>query len=160
MLRSSEQCVSSGITYDPESVLLFSDISFTSQYNFLSIKIKSSKTDPFDVGCDIRNDYVDNNICLVNRLLAFLNVRTSMEGTLFTFHDGSYLTRQAVADLLKSSLHLLPYVNNHSIHIGGASAAASAGVPDSTIQIMGGWSSNAYFHYIRLHDEEISSVTS
>ena len=160
LLRSSEYCVSSRLTYDPASVLLFSDISFTAHYKCLTIKIKSSKTDPSRVGCDIRIGYVGNNVCPVNRLLAFLNVHPSMEGPLFTFQDGSFLTRQAVADLLKLSLPNVRYVNSHSLRIGGASAAASAGVPDSTIQIMGRWSSNAYLLYLRLRDEDISSVTS
>ena len=46
----------------------------------------------------------------------------------------------------------LPNINTHSFRIGGASAAASAGVPDSQIQILGRWSSDAYRRYIHVSD--------
>ena len=46
------------------------------------------------------------------------------------------------------------------LRIGGASAAASAGVPDSTIQILGRWSSDAYRRYLRISDETVCDISS
>ena len=50
-------------------------------------------------------------------------------------------------------------LNTHTFRIGGASAAASAGVPDSVIQILGRWKSDAYRRYIRLSDTTVADVT-
>ena len=38
----------------------------------------------------------------------------------------------------------------HSLRIGGATAALSAGVPPQTIRLMGRWSSDCYDVYLRL----------
>ena len=64
----------------------------------------------------------------------------------FTHADGTYLTRGRLSHRLKSAI---PSANldTHSFHIGAASAAAMAGIPDSTIQVMGRWSDNAYRTY-------------
>jgi hypothetical protein len=39
--------------------------------------------------------------------------------------------------------------STHSLRIGGATALAAAGVPDSTIQTLGRWKSLAFLEYIR-----------
>ena len=49
-------------------------------------------------------------------------------------------------------------MDTHSFRIGGASAAASAGVSDSVIQILGRWSSDTYRRYLRLSDQLISNA--
>ena len=50
-------------------------------------------------------------------------------------------------------------INTHSLRIGGASTMASAGVPDSTIMILGRWTSNAYQRYLRMSDATICSTS-
>ena len=49
-------------------------------------------------------------------------------------------------------------LNTHSFCIGGATAASAAGIPDSTIQILGRWSSNAFKNYIRFSDDTIKAL--
>ena len=46
----------------------------------------------------------------------------------------------------------------HSFRIGAATAAASAGVEDSTIQTMGRWQSAAFLRYIRTPPEELAAI--
>ena len=50
--------------------------------------------------------------------------------------------------------------NTHSLSIGGASTMASAGIPNSTIMILGRWSSNAYQRYLRLPDSVVVRTSS
>ena len=50
--------------------------------------------------------------------------------------------------------------NSHSFRIGAATLAGAAGVPESTIMVLGRWKSMAYLQYIRpsMHDlVEVSS---
>ena len=61
--------------------------------------------------------------------------------------------------LLRTCFPNAPTINSHSFHIGGASAAASAGVADSTIQILGRWTNNAYHRYIRISDDLVCDLT-
>ena len=56
-----------------------------------------------------------------------------------------------MASILRSAISDVN-LNTHSFRIGGASAAATAGIPDSTIQVMGRWASNAYRVYLRTPD--------
>ena len=46
----------------------------------------------------------------------------------------------------------------HSFRIGGTIAAAAAGIPDSTIQILGRWTSNAFRTYLRFSDDTIKNL--
>ena len=92
-------------------------------------------------------------------LLAYLEYHQYHSGPLYRFHGGAFLTRRFIAGFLQQALPLLSNLNTHSFRIGGASAAASAGVPDSVIQILGRWKSDAYRRYIWLSDTTVSDVT-
>ena len=48
----------------------------------------------------------------------------------------------------------------HSSRIGAATAAAQAGVEDSTIQTLGRWQSAAFLQYIRMPKEKLAAVSS
>ena len=92
-------------------------------------------------------------------LYNFISVHPSMAGPLFTFQNGTYLKRSYVSRLICDSLPQLPHANTHSFRIGGATAAASAGIANSTIQILGWWSSDAYRQYLRLPDSVICDMS-
>ena len=155
LLRVSEFVSQAESQYDPESTLLVSDVSITQDVQLAKITIKKSKTDPFKEGCIIRIAATYSDICPVRALFQLIRVHPSMQGPPFTYQNGSYLTRSKLVQLLRLALPDAPNVNTHSFRIGGASAAASAGLSDSQIQLIGRWSSDSYKRYIRVSDESI-----
>ena len=158
LLRSAEFVSSSATAYHPGCTLLLSDISFTPDRSVLRLHIKSSKTDPFKVGCVVRIGAIGEPLCPVQSLLAFLQIRGCLPGPLFVFRDGRYLTRRYLAVLVQSALPR-SHLNTHSFRIGGASAAAAAGISDSAIQLLGRWSSDAYHRYLHLADDTVLNFT-
>ena len=85
--------------------------------------------------------------------LPYLAVRGSSPGPLFTFSDGTYLTRQWFKAVLlatpkQAGLDDTKY-NTYSFLIGAATSAKAAGISDMHIQILGRWKSSAYQTYIR-----------
>ena len=157
LLRSSEYVCPTTTTFYPEASLLITDISINQ--SVAHIRIKSSKTDPFRVGCSIRIGTTGTVTCPVAALSRFMSVHAFTPGPLFRFQNGSFLTRNILAQIVQEALPHLRHVNTHSFRIGGASAAASAGIPDSTIQIMGRWSSNTFVQYIRMSDSSVHNIS-
>ena len=47
----------------------------------------------------------------------------------------------------------------HSFRMRAATTAAAAGVEDSTIQVLGRWSSDALKRYIRLSQEDLAKLS-
>ena len=72
-------------------------------------------------------------------MIAYLHFRSNVDGPTYHFHNDQLLTRQFISNLLSLTLTHVPNINTHSFRIGGASAAASAGIHDSVIQIMARW---------------------
>ena len=92
--------------------------------------------------------------CPVMALRAyFQNCTAPPRAALFHFHTGRPLTSRAMRAILKDLLLRGGYntsqYNTHSLRIGAATAAAQAGLPPSTIQRLGRWSSAAYTTYTR-----------
>ena len=151
LLRSAEY-TSPGRHYYNSSTLQLSDVHFRN--GLMLVTIKESKTDPFKVGCIIRVASTGLHTCPFRAMRRYLRLRPDVSGPLLIFQDGSFLTRNYLSQLIKRCFpgHSL---DTHSFRIGGASAAASNGIEDSTIQILGRWSSDAYRRYIHLSDERI-----
>ena len=149
LLRSSEYTSKSINGYDEINTLNFNDIHFERNFDFVQVRISGSKTDPFRVGCALKAWSVKGRLCPVRALKRFIQNHPFRTGPLFAYADGSFLTRNRLSRVIKSAI---PDTNldTHSFRIGGASAAAAAGIPDSTIQVMGRWSSNAYRTYLRM----------
>ena len=82
----------------------------------------------------------------------YLARHSSRQGPLFVLVPNHFLIRADVVNLIRCCLPGVAGVNTHSFRIGGASAAASMNIPDSHIQILGRWSSNAYLRYLHLSD--------
>ena len=159
LLRCSEYTSPRRASFDPDSTLLVSDITFNRQFTMMYVNIKSSKTDPFRSGCTIRVAAVQGSLCPVALMREYLQCHPSGSGPLFVWSVGQYLIRVDMVTLLRRCFPNTLRLNTHSFRIGGASAAASAGIPDSQIQILGRWSSDAYRRYIHVSDENIARLS-
>ena len=158
LLRASEYTSTGKRTFDPERTLMFNDVRFHRNFRFVQIRIAQSKTDPFRVGCLLKVWATGKKLCPVLSLRRFVEAHPFGSGPMFAFSSGSFLTRAFLSDVIQLVLHDVN-LNTHSFRIGGASAAAAAGIPDSTIQIMGRWASNAYRAYLRIPDKTLKRVT-
>ena len=152
LLRCSEYTSPRRTSFDVDATLLVQDISFNANRTIMFVRIKASKTDPFRLGCTIRVAAVPGRICPVALLREYLRSHLTGVGPLFIWRPGHYLIRNDMVLLIRRCFPRQLNFNTHSFRIGGASAAASAGVPDSHIQILGRWSSDAYRHYIHASD--------
>lgn len=155
LLRSAEY-TSPSTSRASANGLCRKDISFSN--NILMVHIRGSKTDPFKNGITIRIGPNFSKVCPVLAMSRFLSVSSSPNGPVFRFADGTFLTRSFLSSLL-SSCFPETSINTHSFRIGGASTAASVGIPDSIIQTLGRWASNAYRRYVQFSDDSIADFS-
>lgn len=99
---------------------------------------------------------MDPLVCPCQALLHYLNLRkhSSPSEPLFSFMDGSPISRQYFTQQLRSALAFcnldLHLYKAHSFRIGAATTAASQGFSELQIQSMGRWNSGAFKKYIRI----------
>ena len=125
----------------------------------MTVHICASKTDPFRAGVYVRVGATGDNVCPVASMVRYRAAHPLQQGLLFIFSCTHFLTRQDMVTMLSRCLPGTPGINTHSFRIGGASAAASAGIPNSTIQILGRWSSDSYRRYLRMSDNMVISLS-
>ena len=123
----------------------------------LIVIIRKSKMDPSkdSVVIHIWSNY--SKVCPVTAMSRFVLSASHNTGSLFQFTDGSFLTRNFLSVLLSACFQNAP-INTHSFRIGGPSTAASVGIPDSAIQILGRWSNNAFRRYLQFPDDTIAEL--
>ena len=158
LLRCSEYTSDRRRSFNVMTTLLVGDIRFNQDFTIMLIHLKASKTDPFREGCTIRVAAIQVPICPVSLMREYLHSHPSGAGPLFVWSAGHYLIREDIVLLLRRCFPGVRNVNTHSFRIGGASAAASAGIPDSQIQLLGRWSSDAYRRYLRLGDNLVRDL--
>ena len=77
--------------------------------------------------------------------------------------DGRKLTHQLFSDSLDNILASLCLdngeYNTHSFRIGAATSTSEAGIPDSTIMMLGRWQSNTYQRYIKTTPEKLAQLS-
>jgi len=123
----------SSVHFNPLVHLSRSDISFTSPGS-LSLQLKSSKTDPFRMGCSITLAPSSHSVCAVQAMCRYLAHQLSGNSTLlYFFLTGQFLTRNKVTSILHLQLQCLGFATesyaSHSFCIGAATTAAEAGLP-------------------------------
>ena len=96
----------------------------------------------------------DIDHCPVHALNTYFSLRQPQRGPIFTFMDGtpmsrSFFTQQLNLSLVWAGCSTSCY-KGHSFRIGAASTALTAGIAEAKIQSMGRWSSNACKRYIRI----------
>ena len=159
-LRVSEYTSQLVRTYDPLSTLSFSDLAIDATASVAVVRIKASKTDPFQNGVSINLHTNQSMLCPVTALMRFAAVHPTQTGPLFTWQDGRFLTRKHVNTTLQrlKPPHITD-MSSHSFRIGAATTAAAAGCPRWLIQSLGRWTSNCFKEYIRLPQQTLASVS-
>ena len=137
--------------------LCIDDVHIDQQGSGMVVHIKTSKSDPFSKGCSIQVGATNNVLCPVQAMFCYISSRVSLSFPLFVFANGTFLTRSRMSAFLSSVLGTHNNINTHSFRIGGATALALAGVPDSTIQILGRWASNCFIRYLRFSPGQLRS---
>lgn len=156
-LRSSEFVAPYTNRFDPSTTLTAADVTWSAGYAHL--KIKTSKTDPFRQGCIVRLSPTKTSLCPIAALTQFLPYHTDKSRPLFTFFDGTYLTRRRLSTILQQALPLASnQFSTHSFRIGAATTAASAGLPRWLIQQLGRWNSDCFRTYLRISNSQISNA--
>ena len=151
-LRVSEYTLTNRGRFDPTLHPTKSDITWVK--DGLHFFIKKSKTDQVGRGTTIAMGHTHRASCPVVALQAYFEDCKAPPGSsLFHFRTGRPLTSRAMRAILRDLLLRGGYdtskYNTHSLRIGAATAAAQAGLPSSTIQRLGRWSSTAYTTYTR-----------
>lgn len=162
-LRCGEFTVISHDKFDTSFNLCFSDVIFYS--NYVILRLKESKTDPFRKGIDIKLFKIENALCPFAALQKYFRQRrakfasTLASDPLFVTDIYEALTRQYFLDKLKFVLNLCGYdstlYNGHSFRSGAASSAGKAQVEDHMIKVLGRWRSDSYCRYIKISPSSI-----
>jgi len=165
-LRSGEVVTPSDNEYDKTVHLSYGDVRINSTVNpqYLEVRIKASKTDPFRKGVTVYLGRTDNDLCPVSAILAYMVQRGKEEGPFFWFTNERFLTRERLVTAMRAALEQAGFDSRkyagHSFRIGAATTAARSGLPDSLIKTLGRWESAAYTIYIRTPKETLYSVAS
>lgn len=164
-LRAGEVCVPADNEFDAGAHLTFRDVSVDCKLepSMVQIRVKASKTDPFRQGCDVFVGRTGKQLCPVTAIVAYLAVRGTKGGPLFTFEDGKPLTRERFVTGIRKALVEAGYdqslYSGHSFRIGAATTAMKKGVGDATIKMLGRWKSSAYQLYVKTPRVELASIS-
>ena len=149
LLRASEfTCPSRSSTLP--STLMVNFVTIATDYSQATFTLPFTKTDQFGLGTTIPLFPQRSPACPVSALVHYLAHCPQDNGPLFRFHDGAFLTRGNIVDMLRAAFPSQPDLNTHSFRIGGATTLANAGIPEYMIQIMGRWTSDSFLRYIRV----------
>ena len=138
LLRASKFTSQTTVSYNPRKILLKSDI--TILHHTICLQIKASKTDQRGHGQTILLGCTNSSACPVSLIEQYLQSCHHLlpHLPLFHFADGKLLTQYSLATSLKGCILAVgenpKHFSTHSLRIGGATAAAAAGITPSIIQ--------------------------
>ena len=93
--------------FNPQVHLCFTDVSFTSE-GCLTLRLKSSKTDPYRQGCSLLIAPSRRSVCVVQALRKYLSLHSVSDvSPLYIFQSGAYLTRAKVTSTVCTLLECL-----------------------------------------------------
>ena len=163
-LRSGEFTCNSWAAYNT-AMLSLSDVVIDSRSNpsVVQLTLRQSKTDVFGMGVKIYLGRTGDTLCPLSALLAYLAIRPPTPGPLFLLRSGQPLSRGGLVSAVRLALGStdldISRFNGHSFRIGAATAAAEAGIPDSTIKLLGRWRSSAFTRYLRPPVHSLAAVS-
>jgi hypothetical protein len=118
---------------------------------FMSIRLDTSKTDPFRMGVDI----IISNKCAISAMCNYLDhcgFDHISSAPLYSIDGHTPMTSYQVTSALRvliANVGLDPAMYaSHSFRRGGATSLSEQGVPATTIQALGRWKSASYALYV------------
>jgi hypothetical protein len=163
--RSGEITVPTLQSFDVRKHLSWGDVAIDNPQapQTLRINLKQSKTDQFSSGVEVYVGRTGCALCPVAGVLAYMAIRETLPGPFFKFQNGCPLTKPVFTKKIRAALQAigLPHLDfaGHSFRIGAATAAARAGIEDSTIRVMGRWNSSAFQTYIRTPRQQLAQFS-
>ena len=164
-MRAGEFTLKSAEAFDPDASLIPQDVAVDSHTSpsMIRVHLKQSKTDPFRHGVSIYLGCTDSYLCPVAAILAYTAIRPAVAGPFFVFKDGSPLTMEklvaVVREVLADAGVDTSCYSGHSFRVGAATTAASIGLGDAMIKMLGRWESAAYQQYIRTPRDSLAAVS-
>ena len=161
--RLGEIVLSSATEFNPARHLSWNDVCVDCVERPLMIRVHlcMSKCDQFGQGVDVFLGHVDSPVCPVAAVLAYIAIRGSSPGPFFILDDSTPFTKGAFVTALRALLTEAglnaELFAGHSFRIGAATMAAMAGLQDSTIQVLGRWSSSAFWTYVRTPRHQLAA---
>ena len=129
----------------------------------IRVHLKASKSDPFRKGVDVFVGITNHTLCPVSAILVYLAARGSNPGPFFRFEDGRPLTRMCFVSRVKEALAAVGVdqsaYSGHRFRSGAATTAASQGIGDATIKMLGRWKSNVYQLYIQTPKDQLAAFS-
>jgi len=131
------------------------DVYFPQTLLFVNVKIPFSKTDQEGLSTTITiTKHTQLNICPVQLLSQFLNVRHNGDGPLFCHFKKNSVTRYQFSRVLNLALQFIGCnpneYNTHSFRIVAAIHFSMQGISDQEIMSKGRWKSECFKRYIRI----------
>ena len=163
--RSGELVVASESGFNSAVHLNWGDVAVNipAAPKMLKIHLRRSKCDQFGKGVDVFMGRSGNELCPIDAIVVYSVVRGSALGPFFCEKKGNPLSKTCFIGEMRKALSALGLQQDqyagHSFRIGAATAAAQAGLEDSTIKALGRWNSSAFLLYIRTPRERLASFT-
>ena len=152
---------------DSSSVLSWGDVSIDNRDDpsVIRVYLRFSKCDQYGRGVKVYvGQCVSPWLCPVAAVTSYMASRGPKPGPFFQLGSGRTLTKLGFVSELRRALLACGIdqaaYSGHSFRIGAATAAAEAGLQDSTIQMLGRWSSAAFLSYIRTPGSQLAAFTS
>ena len=135
----------------------------TADPSVIQIHLKRSKTDQYGHRTMVYLGRSSNALCPIAAISAFMVVRGASPGPFFMKQDGTPLSKQTVIKQVQKAISAMGVnpeaYTGHSFRIGAATAAAHHGLQDSTIQMLGRWTSDAFRAYIHTPREQLAAFS-
>lgn len=116
--------------------------------------LKRSKCDQFGNRVTVFISRSGDEQCPVATVLIYITQRDNYPGAFFQ----SMLYWQGSGSPAVSRVQFSDYTG-HSFQVGAATAAAQAGIQNSTIQMLGQWSSTAFLSYLQTPQDQLAQFT-
>ena len=151
------------LQFDPSLHLTLPDLHFEGLacQSVLYVHIKGS--DQFHQGTTVALGSTGSDLCPVMAILDYLALRGNCPGPVFMLADQQPLHHHKFVLEVQQALSAAGVegrlFNSHSFHIGAATSASAAGVPETTIKGLGQWGRSAYQQYVRPSLEELAQVS-